>query len=49
AWETAELLEPYAEWAGLASVFLLKGFGRGLVPLPTGHGARGRYARLAPG
>jgi 3-methyladenine DNA glycosylase/8-oxoguanine DNA glycosylase len=34
AWETAELLEPYGEWAGLASVYLLAGFGRGLVPVP---------------
>jgi 3-methyladenine DNA glycosylase/8-oxoguanine DNA glycosylase len=33
-WETAELLEPYAEWAGLASVYLLTGFARGLVPVP---------------
>ncbi len=31
AWETAELLEPYGEWAGLASVYLLTGFGRGLI------------------
>jgi 3-methyladenine DNA glycosylase/8-oxoguanine DNA glycosylase len=31
--ETAELLEPYGEWAGLASVYLLAGYGRGLVPL----------------
>ena len=30
--ETAELLEPYGEWQGLASVFLLQGFKRGLVP-----------------
>ena len=30
--ETAELLEPYAEWQGLASVFLLTGFSKGLVP-----------------
>jgi 3-methyladenine DNA glycosylase/8-oxoguanine DNA glycosylase len=29
--ETAELLEPYGEWQGLASVFLLQGFKRGLV------------------
>jgi DNA-3-methyladenine glycosylase II len=29
--ETAELLEPYGEWRGLASVFLLQGFKRGLV------------------
>jgi 3-methyladenine DNA glycosylase/8-oxoguanine DNA glycosylase len=33
-WETAELLEPYAEWAGLASVYLLAGFRQGLIPLP---------------
>jgi 3-methyladenine DNA glycosylase/8-oxoguanine DNA glycosylase len=31
-WETAELLEPYGEWAGLASVYLLQGMSRGLVP-----------------
>ena len=33
AWETAELLEPYGEWAGLASVYLLAGFGQGSIPL----------------
>ena len=33
AWETAELLEPYGEWAGLASVYLLAGYARGLVPV----------------
>jgi len=38
-WETAELLEPYAEWAGLASVYLLQGFSRGLIPLPTARAA----------
>jgi 3-methyladenine DNA glycosylase/8-oxoguanine DNA glycosylase len=38
-WETAELLEPYGEWAGLASVYLLAGFGRGLVPLPSARAA----------
>jgi 3-methyladenine DNA glycosylase/8-oxoguanine DNA glycosylase len=32
-WETAELLEPYGDWAGLASLYLLKGFSRGLVRL----------------
>jgi 3-methyladenine DNA glycosylase/8-oxoguanine DNA glycosylase len=32
--ETAELLEPYGEWAGLASVYLLAGHRLGLVPLP---------------
>lgn len=30
--ETKELLDPYGEWQGLASVFLLQGFKRGLVP-----------------
>ena len=35
AWETAELLEPYGEWQGLASVYLMAGYGRGLVPLPA--------------
>lgn len=30
-WETAELLEPYGEFSGLASVYLLTGFGRGLL------------------
>jgi 3-methyladenine DNA glycosylase/8-oxoguanine DNA glycosylase len=29
--ETAELLAPYEGWQGLASVFLLQGFKRGLV------------------
>ena len=32
-WETAELLEPYRDWAGLASVYLLAGFSRGLLPV----------------
>jgi 3-methyladenine DNA glycosylase/8-oxoguanine DNA glycosylase len=31
-WETAELLEPYGEWAGLASVYLLAGAAAGLLP-----------------
>lgn len=30
--ETAELLEPYGEWAGLAGVYLLRGFRHGLIP-----------------
>jgi 3-methyladenine DNA glycosylase/8-oxoguanine DNA glycosylase len=38
-WETAELLEPYGEWAGLASVYLLAGLGRGLIPLPAARAA----------
>jgi 3-methyladenine DNA glycosylase/8-oxoguanine DNA glycosylase len=32
-WETAELLEPYGEFAGLASMYLLAGYSRGLLPL----------------
>jgi DNA-3-methyladenine glycosylase II len=32
--ETDALLTPYGEWAGLASVYLLAGYGAGLVPLP---------------
>ncbi len=44
--ETAELLEPYGEWAGLASVYLLAAFGRGLVPLPDGSSVRRAPARL---
>ena len=31
--ETAELLAPYGAWAGLASVYLLAGFARGLLPV----------------
>ena len=37
--ETDELLVPYDEWAGLASVYLLAGFSRGLVPLPRDRAA----------
>jgi len=33
--ETAELLEPYGEWAGLASVYLATAFSHGLIPLPA--------------
>jgi 3-methyladenine DNA glycosylase/8-oxoguanine DNA glycosylase len=32
-WETEELLAPYEEWAGLASVYLLSAWGRGLLPV----------------
>ena len=39
--ETAELLTPYGEWQGLASMFLLAGFSRGLV-----HGASRDRARV---
>ena len=33
-WETAELLEPYGEWAGLASVYMLAGFHHGTIAIP---------------
>jgi 3-methyladenine DNA glycosylase/8-oxoguanine DNA glycosylase len=38
-WETAELLASYGEWAGLASVYLLAGLGRGLVPIDAARAA----------
>jgi 3-methyladenine DNA glycosylase/8-oxoguanine DNA glycosylase len=38
--ETAELLEPYEEWAGLAGVYLLRGWAAGLVPGANGDVAR---------
>ncbi len=45
--ETEELLAPYGEWQGLAGVYLLAGWGRGLVP---GTGADGwRPARARAG
>jgi 3-methyladenine DNA glycosylase/8-oxoguanine DNA glycosylase len=40
AWESDELLEPYGEWAGLASIHLLLAYGQGLVPLPAGSTER---------
>jgi 3-methyladenine DNA glycosylase/8-oxoguanine DNA glycosylase len=40
--DTEELLEPYDEWAGLASVYLLAGFARGLLPIPVGGRRRAR-------
>ena len=38
-WETAELLEPYVEWRGIASVYLLAGFSRGLLPASESRSA----------
>jgi 3-methyladenine DNA glycosylase/8-oxoguanine DNA glycosylase len=38
-WETAELLEPYGRWAGIASVYLLSGFGRGLLSFDAAEAA----------
>jgi 3-methyladenine DNA glycosylase/8-oxoguanine DNA glycosylase len=46
AWETAELLEPYGEWAGLASVYLLAAYAQGLVPLPDAARVRLPPARF---
>ena len=34
AHETAELLEPYGEWAGLAGRYLVLAYAHGLIPLP---------------
>jgi 3-methyladenine DNA glycosylase/8-oxoguanine DNA glycosylase len=42
--ETAELLAPYGEWAGMASVYLLAGYARGLIPLPSGAAPKRRAA-----
>ena len=33
--ETAELLAPYGEWAGIASLYLAMAFKHGLIPLPA--------------
>jgi 3-methyladenine DNA glycosylase/8-oxoguanine DNA glycosylase len=41
-YETAELLAPYEEWAGLAGLYLMRGWSAGLVP-----GADADRARLA--
>ena len=48
--ETAELLDPYGEWQGLASVFLLQGFKRGLIPgasMDRARAVRGRASHAA--
>jgi len=37
--ETDVLLEPYGEWAGLASVYLLAGLQRGFLPFPDAAAA----------
>jgi 3-methyladenine DNA glycosylase/8-oxoguanine DNA glycosylase len=36
--DTAELLRPYGEWQGLASVYLLAGLAKGLLPVPAERG-----------
>jgi len=49
AHETSELLEPYGEWAGLASVYLAMGYKHGLIPLPErARLERTTHLRTAP-
>jgi 3-methyladenine DNA glycosylase/8-oxoguanine DNA glycosylase len=45
--ETAELLEPYGEWAGLASIYLMAGYAKGLIPLPDGEPVRKPPQRIS--
>ena len=45
--ETAELLAPYEEWAGLAGVYLMRGFKHGLVPGTSPDLARAVRCRAA--
>jgi len=45
--ETAKLLEPYEEWQGLASVYLLRGLKLGVVPGASANGARLARSRRA--
>jgi 3-methyladenine DNA glycosylase/8-oxoguanine DNA glycosylase len=45
--ETAELLEPYGEWAGLASLYLTRAFAGGLIPLPDERPVRFRRPAYA--
>jgi 3-methyladenine DNA glycosylase/8-oxoguanine DNA glycosylase len=43
-WETAELLEPYPGWEGLASAYLLAGWAAGLLPVRADEAKRLRDA-----
>jgi 3-methyladenine DNA glycosylase/8-oxoguanine DNA glycosylase len=45
--ETQELLAPYGEWAGLASLYLVMGFAHGLIPLPEERPVRFRRPAYA--
>jgi len=45
-YETAELLEPYGEWAGLAGKYLVMAYAHGLIPLPGSSIARRPPARF---
>ena len=44
--ETAALLDRYEDWAGLASLYLLAGFARGLLPLPDASRVRPTPSRI---
>src|SRR5262249_6561923 len=46
--DTVELLEPYGEWQGLASMYLLSGFARGLLPVPAPRSVGGSSAKAIP-
>jgi 3-methyladenine DNA glycosylase/8-oxoguanine DNA glycosylase len=48
AHETAELLEPYGEWAGLASIYLATAYKHRLVPLPDRAQPKPPPARFRP-
>ena len=48
AHETEELLRPYGEWAGLASLYLAMGYKHGLVPLPDRARVKPPPARFRP-
>ena len=39
-YESAELLAPYEEWAGLAGLYLMRGWAAGLVPGASADRAR---------
>jgi 3-methyladenine DNA glycosylase/8-oxoguanine DNA glycosylase len=45
--ETERLLAPYEEWAGLAGVYLMRGFAQGLVPGASADLARAVRCRAA--
>jgi 3-methyladenine DNA glycosylase/8-oxoguanine DNA glycosylase len=49
-WETAELLEPYGEWAGLAGRYMVLAYGNGLIPLqqPSFASRPPAFFRTAP-
>ena len=46
-YETAELLAPYEEWAGLAGLYLVMAFTHGLIPLPAERPVRFPRTTLA--